>query len=600
MTDGEPDDKWRKLPKVDFDSKKLAKRLKKAETATVKHARKFIVRRLDRIWEVRRRIVMWWLAVGFLIAAIGVQWLFYQQDYRTSAASRDGMYAEAVVGPAANLNPLFASTSAEQAVSQLLFSRLLNYDTSGTLNNDLATSVSLDSAETTYTVKVRTDVKWHDGEPLTTDDIAFTVALIQNPNIRTSISGWEGIATTVLDEYTISFKLPSPYAAFAHALTFPVLPEHLFQGVPPSLINENSFSTNPIGSGPFQLRFIQDVDTNLDRKVIHLGRNLSYYRGVAKLEKLQLHVYKDTNAIIKALSLNEVNAAADLSSIDVTSVRWEQYRTLSKPTQNGVFALLNTKSDLLKDINLRKALRLGTNTDALRASIPGDPSRLYTPFIDGQLSGDLPPVPEFNQESAKTLLHESGWVLDKESNTRKKDDTELRLSVVVMSGSEQERALEVLASQWRELGILVDKHIADPSDRTQNVIQSILQPRDFDVLLYQLNIGADPDVYAYWHSSQANDQGLNFSNYSNVISDDALSSARVRADMALRDAKYITFAKQWLADVPAIGLYQTTAQYVTSKNTLSVSDTSSFVSSNSRYANVLHWSVGKRSVYKTP
>jgi hypothetical protein len=109
MAEGEPDDKWRKLPKVDFDSKKLAKRLKKAETATVKHARKFIVRRLDRIWEVRRRIVMWWLAVGFLIASIGIQWLFYQQDYRTTAAARDGMYAEAVVGPATNLNPLYLS-----------------------------------------------------------------------------------------------------------------------------------------------------------------------------------------------------------------------------------------------------------------------------------------------------------------------------------------------------------------------------------------------------------------------------------------------------------------------------------------------------------
>lgn len=600
MAEGEPDDKWRKLPKVDFDSKKLAKRLKKAETATVKHARKFIVRRLDRIWEVRRRIVMWWLAVGFLIASIGIQWLFYQQDYRTTAAARDGMYAEAVVGPATNLNPLFASSSAEQAISQLLFSRLLNYDTTGNLNYDLAESVDIDSKETTYTIKIRPDVKWHDGESLTAEDVAFTVGLIQDPTIRTSVSGWSDIVASVVDDYTISFKLPNPYAAFRHALTFPVLPEHLFQGVPPSLIGESNFSSNPIGSGPFQLRFVQDVDVSLERKVIHLGRNISYYRGAPKLEKMQLHVYKDTAAVLKALSLNEVNAAADLSGLEVESVRREQYNVISKPINSGVYALLNTKSDLLKSLDLRKALRLGADTEAVRASLPTAMPELYTPFVPGQLTGKVPGPPKFDQEEARKILDKNGWTLNDDSNVRMKGGKELRLSVVVIAGGEQERALEVLSSQWRELGIIVDKHIADPTDRTQNVIQSILQPRSFDVLIYQLNIGADPDVYAYWHSSQASEQGLNFSNYSNVISDDALSSARVRADEALRNAKYITFTKQWLSDVPAIGLYQSTAQYVTSKKTSSVNDSSSFVSSGSRYANVLQWSIGTRSVYKTP
>ena len=131
-------------------------------------------------------------------------------------------------------------------------------------------------------------------------------------------------------------------------------------------------------------------------------------------------------------------------------------------------------------------------------------------------------------------------------------------------------------------------------------VQNILQPRNFDVLLYQLNIGADPDVYAYWHSSQASMQGQNYSNYSNAISDDALNSARARTEPDLRNAKYITFAKQWLADVPAIGLYQSTTQYVVSRNAHSFDNSNILISPVDRYSDVLNWSVGNSNVYKTP
>jgi peptide/nickel transport system substrate-binding protein len=183
---------------------------------------------------------------------------------------------------------------------------------------------------------------------------------------------------------------------------------------------------------------------------------------------------------------------------------------------------------------------------------------------------------------------------------REKAGQEFKLSVVTIKNSEIERALEIITGQWRSLGVVVETKVVDINDVSQNVAQSILQPRNFDVLVYQLNIGADPDVYAYWHSSQASNQGFNFANYSNAISDDALSSARVRFETDLRNAKYITFAKQWLADVPAIGLYQSTAQYVHRINVKSIDETIDLVAPIDRYSNILDWSVGKRSVYKTP
>ena len=162
-----------------------------------------------------------------------------------------------------------------------------------------------------------------------------------------------------------------------------------------------------------------------------------------------------------------------------------------------------------------------------------------------------------------------------------------------------EKALDIMAGQWRSLGISVTTSIVDPTDRSQNVVQNILQNRNYDVLLYQLTIGGDPDVYAYWHSSQATN-GFNFSNYASSVSDDALLSARSRIEPDLRNAKYLTFARQWLADAPAIGLFQATTQYAYSKSVHALPSDEVLISANDRYAEVLYWSVGDRLVQRTP
>jgi peptide/nickel transport system substrate-binding protein len=160
--------------------------------------------------------------------------------------------------------------------------------------------------------------------------------------------------------------------------------------------------------------------------------------------------------------------------------------------------------------------------------------------------------------------------------------------------------LRFFIGQWRQLGITINTNIVDTNDRSSNFVQNVLQPRNYDVLLYELNIGADPDVYAYWHSSQANQNGFNFSNYKNSAADASLTSARSRVEPELRNVKYKAFAKQWIDDVPAIGLYQSVAEYVASKKVQSIKSNTTLVSADDRYANVLYWSVNEASVYKTP
>ena len=592
-------DKWYRLPKTSFNKRILAIRMRKAEGATVRHANKFIIKRWNNVRDAQWHIIGWIFVMGILIAATGLQLMWYHQSYRTTAPAKDGIYAEAVLGPVNTLNPLFASTSAEQSTSYLMFSSILHYDKTGHLNYDLATDIKLTNDNTTYVVSIRPDAKWSDGVNLTARDIAFTVGLMKNSNVRTTLTGFQDVSVKVINDTTIEFILQSTYAAFEHALTFPIVPEHILGKVAPSNIRENSFSQNPIGSGPFKLRFVQNTEINSNRKVIYMARNDNYYGGVANLASFQLHIYDNSDEIIKALSSNEVNAAADLLPGDIGSVNSKRYIISSEPIQSGVYAIINTKSLLLSDLKLRQALQLATDTKEIRDNLPVATLPLDLPFTSSQLTGDVPQASPYNLVNAQKILSDDGWVLNSSGNLQK-DSRELELSVVTIKNSELERVLEKLSKQWHALGIKVETKILDPGDVSQNVVQNILQPRNFDVLLYQLNIGADPDVYAYWHSSQASTQGSNFSNYSNVISDDALASARVVIDPKLRNAKYITFARQWLNDVPAIGLYQSNAQYIYNRNIHSIDNPANLISPIDRYSDILDWSVGSRTVYKTP
>lgn len=597
--DSDNQGRFRRLPKLRINRKKIAKRVRRVENATAKHAHKFLVKRWSNVREVQRHVIIWTIIIGALIAATGMQLMWYQKSYKTYASAVDVAYAEGVLGPVNTMNPLYANTSAEQSISSLLFSRILKYDKTGNLNNDIATNISIAENNTKYIIDIRPDVRWSDGQKLTTADIAFTIGLMQNPSVRSVVTGWDDIVVNVINDTRIEFKLKSSYASFEHALTFAILPKHILKNVTPSSMRENSYSQNPVGSGPFMFKYIQDIDSKTGKKIVYLTRNDKYFGGNAKISTFQLHIYDTTEQIVTALSTNEINSAADLIPSDLSNINKQRYEIISKPIQTGLYAILNMKSDLMNDKNVRKALQVGTDTNSLRKNLGVTTNPLDLPFTRGQISGNLPTVPAYNKAQAMQYFSAAGWNLNKNGNLEK-SSKELKIKMITMKNGESENALDDVVKQWKELGVTVETSVIDLSDLAQNAAQNILQPRNFDVLIYQMNIGADPDVYAYWHSSQTYLQGLNYSNYASVIVDDALSSARSRIEPDLRNAKYITFAKRWVEDVPAIGLYQISSIYVQNVDVSSFSNDSKFVSATDRYANVLDWSVGSRSVYKTP
>lgn len=591
---------WREFQKSTFTKKHLTRRAKKAEGATVRHAHKFIVGRIESIREVRRHIIGWLLLVTVLVAAVGIQLVWSQQSYQTVAAGDGGTYAEATLGPINTLNPLYASSSAEVATSRLLFSALYNYDKTGVLHADLADSMTVDPSGTVYTIKLKPNVKWHDNTLLTAKDVAFTVNLIKQPETRSPLRvNWQDVNVKAIDDTTVVFTIPAVYAAFTDALTFSVLPEHALGKVLPGEVRENSFSRSPVGSGPFQFRLSQTADTGNQHKIVNMVAFDRYFKGMPKLNRFALHAYDNQDLIVSALKTGEVNAAADISLGDIPRISKVNYTIDARPVDSGVYALLNTTQPALKDKVVRQALQLATDTSAIRKELGVNAPALELPFINGQLTGDdVPHALATNTTRAAELLDSAGWKLV--GNVRQKDGKKLSLQVVTIKGDEYEKTLDILTRQWRAVGVEVVNQVIDASDPSQNFVQGTLQQRQYDVLVYQLSIGADPDVYAYWHSSQIGQRGYNFSNYASTVADDALVSARSRLEDNLRNIKYKTFARQWVDDVPAIGLYQSTVFYAYSKGVVTTDPTARLVSTYDRYQDVLYWSVNHQTVYKTP
>ena len=585
--------------KLRLGYKRLALRVKHAEGATQRHASRFILRRIENVRLVMTEIMIWLAAIALLIAGLGIQYSWNSQGSKKDGAKSGGVYVEGVIGNISTLNPLLAASEPEQAVSRLLFSSLYNYDVTGVLHTDLAESMTVKD-DKVYTIKLRNAV-WHDGKKLTAEDVVYTINLIKNPQVRSPLRvNWLDISARAIDDSTVEFMLPAVYAGFSHALTFPVIPKHILQSVSPSSMREADFSSNPVGSGPFAVKRVQTSESTSSTDVVRMEPNTKYYGAVSTLSRLELRAYGNESLLVKAVNSGEVSAASGLSLSAADNIKSKQYSTKHWLLNKGVYLLMNNRSQTLQDARVRQALRYATDTSSIRATVGDNVARLDTPILQSQIAQKLPAAPDYNLDKAKALLKEAGWTYN-QGQWKGKDGRPLAVAVTTSSGrDEYKKIVDALKQQWSKLGVDVQLREIDTSSTTTSFVQSVLQPRDYDALLYELELGADPDVFAYWHSSQASASGYNFANYSNRTVDNDLVGGRSRTNSALRAAKYIQFVNQWLNDAPAIGLYQSVGSYVLNNGASIVEPRGSLNTMNDRYADVTTWSTGKASVYKTP
>ena len=589
---------WNRFARLKVSRKGVNKRLRKIEKGSLRHAHKFVMSRLDRLANVRRRVSIWVVLVLVMIGVSAVQWHISRSSFTTMTYASGGSYSEGVLGPLENLNPIFAKTSAEKSAAKLLFSSLYRYDSTGNIKTDLADGVKVNDKETEYTVKLKKNLKWSDGHDLTINDVIFTLKLLANPEVGAEISGWRSIKFEKASEDSVKFILPASYSPFVHALTFPIVPEHALKDVKPSNLREHDFNKAPISSGPFAFRLLQNVTSDGSKKVLYLQSNGNYYGGTTKLDRLQLYVYPTQDDIVKSLRTREITGTPELIYSDQWAEVKSMYAAESHSLNNGVYALFNNNSQFLQSNPIRQALALSVDTGKLRQSLSLSTEELSGPILNKFLGKSSQPL-GYDTKKAKSLLDAEGWkVID---NARQKENVKLKLNMVVLKNNNYEKAAQYLAQVWRnELNIEVDVKVIDPNDASQNILQTILQPRNFDVLIYELSLGGDPDVYAYWHSSQATNNGLNFSNYNNAVADDALESGRSKLSLKQRSDRYEKFANTWKTDAPAIALYQPKFDYIHIRSVRVLDEKTEVVNPVDRYVDVQYWAAEKQSVYKTP
>ncbi len=581
-----PPKKSRKLFKR-IDLKPVNKRAKRLEKASLRHAHTFIVTRLANLRSIRRHVIGWLLLVGIIIGLTILQLMFSVNSTSRLAAVGGGTYAEGTVDSITTLNPLYTTTRAELAANKLIFSSLLKYDEQGVLQSDVAQSWEVNKESTQFTFVLRPHLTWHDGKKLGANDVVATVKAMQDPAAGAlAQASWQGIKVKAVNEHQVVFTLPGAYAPFAAAATFPILPAHILNTITPEKLRESSFSKKPVGSGPFRFSNFTPVDITGGKSALQLEAFSGYWEGEPRLSRFSLYTYSQTADLLKGLTSHEINAANNIGLADSRKLDPSEFNTFQAPLNSGVYALFKTDGELLKDKKIRQALIQSIDIANIR-------SQLELQALDGPIvNSQLPTVAQikqssFNQKAAEKLLLESGWQTNKKTNYLEKNSQPLNLKLVTVDAGNYRKLATLLAEKWAKVGIKVDIQVVDP----KTVQQSVLRPRAYDILLYELELGGDADGYAYWHSSQIKGAGLNFANYSSPIADDALATARIRSNPQLREAKYATFARQWVGDAPALSLYQPTLGYVTSRNVLSLTMPARLATPSDRFYAVSGWTV---------
>ena len=564
-----------------------------------KHFNERFVNRLENIREVRIWVVEWALLVliVFLLAIVQNNW--YGESFETEAFVKGGEYSEATLGKINSMNPLYATTSSEKTLARLLFANLVAPDSTGHMKNEMAEKVTADDARRVWTVKLRDNLHWSDGEQIKADDIIYTIDLIADTTAKTTISvDFSNVKIKKQDDLTVVFTLPSSYADFTDTLEFPLVPKHILGDISPALVYESDFSTHPVGSGPFVLNALQAANaTSTSMQTVYLNRNENYFKKATKLDSFTLKTYENTQQIKDAMSNADVVATAELNKSEAEDLPGSIVRNHTL-INGGAFVFLNTTSSKISNVKIRQAIQRGVDMSRVRENID-DSQLLDYPILQRQEDLKMPELAEYDLDAAKKLITDAGLKYEKEKIVDKKNEPVV-LNISVPQRDVLTDVAERFGEELKKLGFEVEMNIYDESKATSDFFSTVVRPRDYDILIYEVDLGVSADPFVYYSSLQVGEAGWNLSNYSNGLADDALVSARMTASAKMRKTKYESFLKLWARDVPSIGLYQSSMIYSHMANVHIYSENSELTDALDRFSEIQNWASRKASVNMTP
>ena len=523
--------------------------------------------------------------------------LFYSaiDSFRVDTPGKGGTLHEGVVGRPGIINPLLSTTSSGKDLSYLLYSGLMRINEKGELIPDIAESYVVSPDGTEYTFVIRKNAKFHDGEPLTSADVVFTIEKAKDTSIKSTVAtNWQGVTVEAKDEHTIVFRLKKPYAPFLENTTLGIIPKHIWQQAGLDEFTFSPYNFSPIGSGPY---IVKNVTRDADGSptLYKLTAWKKYAAGEKNISNLYIHLYSDTNGLINALKKGEVESAGDFSPKDGDALKKEGFdiRTANLLRVFGVFFNQN-QSAIFTD----KAVRLALEKAVDRNHIIDTVLLSYGNEEDSPLPSrdTLHPSPTEQQKTASDILLKDGWKKNSDGFMEKKDakgTQTLSFTLTTSNNPELIATAEILKTEWESIGAKVTVVSIEPSVLSETVIR----PRKYDALLFGEVVGRGEDLYPFWYSGERKDPGLNIALYTNSKADSLLQKARTATSSEETSKQLSSFADIIKEDIPAVFLYSPEFIYVI-PNKIKGLELPALEMAHERFAGILSSYINAKKVWK--
>jgi peptide/nickel transport system substrate-binding protein len=479
------------------------------------------------------------------------------------AVAVDRPYREGVLGHPESISPLTARSQADRDLVALLFAGLVRNGPNGSLVPDLASRWTTSEDGRTWTFELREDAFWHDGQPVTAADVAFTIHTLQDPDYSGPRStSWTGVTVQAIGERTVRFTLDTPIGGFLQAATQPIAPAHLLADIPVTSLPDYSFGERPVGSGPFAL-----VNRERDLVVLRppeapsvetpmVGPSAGPTDSLATmaptsrpeiphpyLDGIEFHYYEDADEL-----------AADYAAGNLDAVSGVDPAVAAEIAEPGDSRLLRYPGSTLTAVlfNLRPGhpafasyaarvglLRLIDRVALIDEAYGGSGIRADSliPTSSPLFSGKASPAEPLDLEEAGKALRKAGWKLDDGQwrlRGQKKPLTIELLSPDQASNPAAYAAAAAVARDWNAFGVSV-RHTALPP---AEFVGERLMQREFDVAVGDIAIGLDPDLYPLLASTQTLSGGSNVIGVQDPTLDRLLATARVPGTEAERKEAY--------------------------------------------------------------
>ena len=535
----------------------------------------------------------------FFVGSLGVLVWRLNQNFIVTVPTEGGSLTEGVIGPARFVNPLLAVSDADRDLTSLVYSGLVRVGPKGNFIPDLAKSYEVSEDKLTYTFHLKDNLRFHDGAPLTADDVRFTIEKAMDPAVKSAKrANWNGVSIEQPGPKTIQLTLKKPYPAFLENATLGVLPSHLWQNTSAESFPLHEQNLEAIGSGPYKLSKITK-DSNGIPTAYELKAFSDFALGKPRLEKITIGFYKNEEELVEAYKNGQIDSLGSLSPALVKELE-ESGQRVVKSTLPRVFAVFfnQNHNSVFLDATVRKALNLAVPRQEIVENI----FHGYAEPLEGIFTSTNDEPTKTDLVAAKKMLTDAGWKLNdqgvmqkttKASKDKPAATQVLTFSLATSNIEELKQIAEKLKANWTALGAKVEIEIYESNDLNQNVIK----PRKYDALLFGEVMGRDSNPYPFWHSSQRTDPGLNIAMYTNAKVDRLLEEARQTSGLEERNKKYFEAETEIKKDQPVAFIYSPYFLYLLPRNIMGVS-LPTLTNPAERFVNIHKWYVRTDKVWK--